>query len=146
MKNTKKLYETIMASVAKQVKKTLNEGEYRNDYSSREDYEDEGLDVQDDIEAWIDGIKYFLNDNINSEHTLPLLASVVGWNELHDEELSSLAESIMLYVEKYGDIELPPFDEVFIESVTVELFKNGGIIDDWMADVVNENRIDAYDI
>ena len=146
MKNTKKLYETIMASVAKQVKKTLNEGEYRNDYSSREDYEDEGLDVQGDIEAWIDGIKYFLNDNTNSEHTLPLLATVVGWNELHDEELSGLAESIMLYVEKYGDTELPPFDEVFIDSVTVELFKNGGIIDDWMADVVNENRIDAYDI
>jgi len=44
MKNTKKLYETIMASVAKQVKKAINEGEYRNDYSSREDYEDEGLD------------------------------------------------------------------------------------------------------
>lgn len=146
MKNTKKLYETIMASVAKQVKKTLNEGEYRNDYSSREDYEDEGLDVQDDLEAWIDGIKEFLNDNISSEHTLPLLATVVGWNELHDEELSSLAESIMLYVKKYGDTELPPFDEVFIDSVTVELFKNGGIIDDWMADVVNENKIDAYDI
>lgn len=146
MKNTKKLYETIIASVAKQVKKTLNEGEYRNDYSSREDYEDEGLDVQGDIEAWVDGIKYFLNDNISSEHTLPLLATVVGWNELHDEELSSLAESIMLYVEKYGDTELPPFDEVFIDSVTVELFKNGGIIDDWMADVVNENKIDAYDI
>ena len=146
MKNTKKLYETIMASVAKQVKKTLNEGEYRNDYSSREDYEDEGLDVQDDIEAWIDGIKYFLNDNISSEHTLPLLATVVGWNELHDEELSSLAESIMLYVEKYSDTELPPFDEVFIDQVTVELFKNGGIIDDWMADVVNENKIDSYDI
>ena len=146
MKNTKKLYETIMASVAKQVKKSLNEGEYRNDYSSREDYEDEGLDVQGGLEAWIDGIKEFLNDNISSEHTLPLLATVVGWNELHDEELSSLAESIMLYVEKYGDTELPPFDEVFIDSVTVELFKNGGIIDDWMADVVNENRIDAYDI
>lgn len=146
MKNTKKLYETIMASVAKQVKKSLNEGEYRNDYSSREDYEDEGLDVQDDLEAWIDGIKEFLNDNISSEHTLPLLATVVGWNELHDEELSSLAESIMLYVEKYGDTELPPFDEVFIDSVTVELFKNGGIIDDWMADVVNENRIDAYNL
>ena len=146
MKNTKKLYETIMASVAKQVKKSLNEGEYRNDYSSREDYEDEGLDVQGDIEAWIDGIKYFLNDNTNSEHTLPLLATVVGWNELHDEELSGLAESIMLYVEKYGDTELPPFDEVFIDSVTVELFKNGGIIDDWMADVVNENKIDSYDI
>ena len=146
MKNTKKLYETIMASVAKQVKKTLNEGEYRNDYSSREDYEDEGLDVQGDIEAWIDGIEEFLNDNISSEHTLPLLATVVGWNELHDEELSSLAESIMLYVEKYGDTELPPFDEVFIDQVTVELFKNGGIIDDWMADVVNENKIDSYDI
>lgn len=146
MKNTKKLYETIMASVAKQVKKTLNEGEYRNDYSSREDYEDEGLDVQGNIEAWIDGIEEFLNDNISSEHTLPLLATVVGWNELHDEELSGLAESIMLYVEKYGDTELPPFDEVFIDSVTVELFKNGGIIDDWMADVVNENRIDAYNL
>ena len=145
MKDTKKLYETIMASVAKQVKKTLNEGEYRNDYSSREDYEDEGLDVQDDIEAWTDGITYFLNDNISSEHTLPLLATVVGWNELHDEELSGLAESIMLYVEKYGDTELPPFDEVFITPVAVELFKNG-IIDDWMADVVNENKIDAYDI
>lgn len=146
MKNTKKLYETIMASVAKQVKKSLNEGEYRNDYSSREDYEDEGLDVQGGLEAWIDGIKEFLNDNTNSEHTLPLLATVVGWNELHDEELSSLAESIMLYVEKYSDTELPPFDEVFIDSVTVELFKNGGIIDDWMADVVNENKIDAYNL
>ena len=146
MKNTKKLYETIMASVAKQVKKSLNEGEYRNDYSSREDYEDEGLDVQDDIEAWVDGIKEFLNDNISSEHTLPLLATVIGWNKLHDEELSGLAESIMLYVEKYGDTELPPFDEVFIESVTVELFKSGGIIGDWMADVVDENKIDAYNI
>ena len=52
----------------------------------------------------------------------------------------------MLYVEKYSDTELPPFDEVFIESVTVELFKSGGIIDDWMADVVDENKIDAYDI
>lgn len=145
MKNTKKLYESIMTSVAKQVKKVINEGEYRNDYSSREDYENEGLDVQGDTEAWIDGIKYFLNDNINTEHTLPLLATVVGWNELHDEELRGLAESIMVYVEKYGDTELPPFDEVFIDPVTVELFKNGGIIDDWISDVVSENRIDAYD-
>jgi len=145
MKNTKKLYETIMASVAKQVKKAINEGEYRNDYSSREDYEDEGLDVQGDTEAWINGIKHFLNDNISSEHTLPLLATVVGWNELDDEELRGLAESIMLYVEKYGDEELPAFDEVFIDPVTDELFNNR-IIDDWMADVVNENKIDAYDI
>ena len=91
------------------------------------------------------GIKYFLNDNISSEHTLPLLATVVAWNELHDEELRGLAESIMVYVEKYSDAELPPFDEVFIDPVTVELFKNG-IIDDWMADVVGENRIDAYDL
>lgn len=146
MKDTKKLYETIMASVAKQVKKAINEGEYRNDYSStREDYEDEGLDVQSDTEHWIDGIKEFLNSNINSEHTLPLLATVVAWNELHDEELRGLAESIMLYIEKYGDAELPPFDEVFIDPVTSELFDNG-IIDDWMADVVNENRIDAYEL
>ena len=145
MKNTKKLYETIMASVAKQVKKAINEGEYSNDYSSREDYEDEGLDVQGDTESWIDGIKYFLNDNISSEHTLPLLATVVGWNELHNEELRGLAESIMLYVEKYSDAELPPFDEVFIDPVTAELFNNG-IIDDWMADVVRENKIDAYNL
>ena len=144
MKDTKKLYETIMTSVAKQVKKALNEGGYRNDYSSREDYEDEGLDVQGDTGAWIDGIKYFLNDNISSEHTLPLLATVVGWNELHDEELRGLAEAIMEYVDKYGDEELPPFDEVFIDPVTSELFDNG-IIDDWMADVINENKIDAYD-
>ena len=146
MKNTKKLYETIMASVAKQVKKAINEGEYRNDYSSREEYEDEGLDVQGDTEAWIDGIKYFLNDNISTEHTLPLLATVIGWNELHDEELRGLAEAIMGYTEKYGDTELPPFDEVFITPVAVELFKNGGVIDDWMVDVINENKIDAYDI
>lgn len=145
MKDTKKLYETIMASVAKQVKKALNEGEYRNDYSSREDYEDEGLDVQGDTKHWIDGIKEFLNTHINSEHTLPLLATVVGWNELHNEELRGLAESIMLYVKKYGDFILPPFDEVFIDPVTDELFNNG-IIDDWMADVVNENRIDAYSL
>lgn len=145
MKNTKKLYETIMASVAKQVKKAINEGEYRNDYSSREDYEDEGMDVQADTERWIDGVKYFLNENISSEHTLPLLATVVAWNELHNEELRGLAESIMGYVEKYGDTELPPFDEVFIDPVTAELFNNG-TIDDWMADVVNENKIDPYDI
>ena len=146
MKNTKKLYETIMTSVAKQVKKAINEGEYRNDYSStREDYEDEGLDVQGDTEAWIVGIKEFLNSNINSEHTLPLLATVVGWNELHDEEVLGLTESIMGYVEKYGDAELPPFDDVFIDPVTNELFDNG-IIDDWIADVVSENRIDVYDL
>lgn len=146
MKNTKKLYETIMATVAKQVKKAINEGEYRNDYSStREDYENEGLDVQGDTEAWIDGIKEFLNSNINSEHTLPLLATIIAWNELHNEELRGLAESIMLYVEKYSDEELPPFDDVFIDPVTNELFNNA-IIDDWMADVVNENRIDAYDL
>ena len=145
MKDTKKLYESIMFSVAKQVKKAINEGEYRNDYSSREDYEDEGLDVQADTGAWIDGIKYFLNDNISSEHTLPLFATVEGWSQLHQEEQRGLAESIMLYVEKYGDEELPPFDEVFIDPVTAELFDNG-IIDDWMADVVSENKIDAYDI
>ena len=145
MKNTKKLYETIMTSVAKQVKKAINEGEYRNDYSSREEYEDEGLDVQGDTERWIDGIKYFLNENISSEHTLSILATVMAWNELHDEEIRGLAESIMVYVEKYSDEELPPFDEVFIGPVTVELFNNG-IIDDWMADVVNENKIDAYNL
>ncbi len=145
MKNTKKLYETIMTSVAKQVKKAINEGEYRNDYSSKEDYEDEGLNVQDDTEAWIEGIKEFLYSNINSEHTLSLLATVIGWNELHDEELQGLAESIMVYVEKYSDDELPSFDEVFINPITVELFKNG-IIDDWMADVVNKNKIDAYNL
>lgn len=145
MKNTKKLYETIMASVAKQVKKAINEGEYRNDYSSREEYEDEGMDVQGDTEAWVDGVKEFLNSNINSDHTLPLLATVIGWDELHYVEIRGLAESIMLYVKKYSDEELPPFDEVFINPVTTELFNNG-IIDDWMADVVNEYRIDAYDL
>ena len=34
----------------------------------------------------------------------------------------------------------------FGKKITVELFKNGGIIEDWMADVVNENKIDAYNL
>ena len=50
MKDTKELYETIMTSVAKQVKKALNEGEYRDNYSSRENYEDEEFGVQGDAE------------------------------------------------------------------------------------------------
>ena len=143
MKNTKKLYETIMASVAKQVKKTLNEGEYRNDYSSREDYEDEGLDIQADTEQWCEIVKDYLYDHItgiqsNSDETLSLFATLVYLDQLANDEIAEIAERIMEEIDQNDIYENPPIDEVFIEPVAEYLKDNAS---DWCADVINEWKL-----
>ena len=132
-----------MVSVAKQVKKAINEGEYRNDYSSREEYEDEGLDVQGDTEEWISGIKHFMEENKESEHTLPLLATIINFENYDEDERGQIiAEALMLYVKKYSNENLPPFDEVFIDSVAWEV--DSEWMEDWKQDVIDNYTIDAY--
>jgi len=98
MKDNKKLYESVMASVAKVVKKAINE-EYRNDYSTTaEEYEEEGMDVQGDCQEWCDAIRDFLYDNLDSEHTLPLYATLMAIHQISEEEVKGVAEAVMLYV------------------------------------------------
>ena len=146
MKDNKKLYESIMSSVAKQVKRAINE-EYRNDYSTTaEEYEEEGMDVQKDCQDWCDAIRDFLYDNLDSEHTLPLYATLMAVPQLHKEEVKGVAEAVMLYVQKYGDFpNLPPFDEVFLDYIT-DTMVNESWTDDWCADVTQQHTIDAYDL
>ena len=146
MKDTKKLYESIMSHVAKEVKKAINE-DYRNDYSTTsEEYEEEGMDVQGDCQEWCDAIHDFLYDNLDSEHTLPLYVTLQAVHQLHNEEVRGIAEAIMLYVQKHGEFpNLPPFDEVFLEYITSTLI-NEDWADDWCADVAQEHMIDAYNL
>jgi len=133
--NKKSLYESIMTSVAKQVKKALNE-EY---------YDEDGVDVSGDCERWEEGIKSFLSENVDSEHTLRLFASLVGIDEMHPEEVYSLAARIMSYVEMYSGYDLPPVDEVFIDYIGREL-RNSSIAKDFCADVIRQHEIDLSDM
>ena len=140
MKDTKKLYETIMASVAKQVKKAINEGEYRNDYSSRED---EDLNIQGDTEQWCEIVNDYLNDHItdiqsNSDETLSLFATLVYLDQLANDEITEIAERIMEEIDQNDIYANPPVDEVFIEPVAEWLKDNAS---DWCADVINEWKL-----
>ena len=145
MKNNKKLYESIMTSVAKEVKKAINE-EYRNDYSTtRDEYEEEGLDVQSDTERWIEAIRQFLEYHRDSEQTLDLYVTLLpAYNDVDIYEATHLAEILMLAVLKDGGFKVPPFDEVFIDSIASEIV-HGSLVHTFIETVNTLHTLDVHD-
>ena len=129
MKDTKKLYESIMASVAKQVKKAINEGEYADE-----------VDIQGDTERWCDIIDEYLWDRSSADvnTTLALFATLVYLNQLADEEIKDIAKCIMEQIDSDGEFDNPPVDEVFFEAVA-ERIKDSA--EDWCADVVRDWKL-----
>ena len=129
MKNTKKLYESIMSSVAKQVKKAINEGEYAGE-----------VDSQSDTERWCDIFDEYLWDRSSAdvENTLGLFATLVYIDQLDDEEIKDIARCIMEQIDNYGYFDNPPVDEVFFEAVA-ERIKDSA--EDWCAEVVNNWKL-----
>ena len=133
MKNTKKLYETIMTSVAKQVKKALNENEYDNNGE---------IDIQADTERWCDIIDEYLWDHTYSSadvsEVLGLFATLVYLDQLADEEIKEIAVIIMNTIFDDDNYDSPVLDDVFIEPVAEKL---KDVASDWCADVINEWRL-----
>ena len=82
MKNTKKLYESIMSSVAKQVKKALLEND--NEYSS---YIEAQLDaihfnqIPNDLKEDSNGEKWILSEKMSDKQLIKFVANV-DWNLL----------------------------------------------------------------
>lgn len=132
MKNTKKLYEHIMTSVAKEVKKAINEGE---------DYNEE-IDIQGDTERWCDVIDEYLWDQIggsaDANTVLALFSTLVYLDQLDDEEVKDIAEAIMEQIDNDEEFDNPPVDEVFFEAVA-EKIKDSA--EDWCADVVRDWKL-----
>ena len=129
MKNTKKLYESIMSSVAKQVKKAINEGEYARE-----------VDIQSDTERWCDIFDEYLWDRSSAyvENTLRLFATLVYIDQLDDEEIKDIAKCIMEKIADEGYFDNPPVDEVFFEAVAERIKDNA---EDWCAHVVNDQKL-----
>lgn len=132
MKNTKKLYEHIMTSVAKEVKKAINEGE---------DYNEE-IDIQGDTERWCDVIDEYLWNQIggsaDANTVLALFSTLVYLDQLDDEEVKDIAEAIMEQIDNDEEFDNPPVDEVFFEAVA-EKIKDSA--EDWCADVVRDWKL-----
>ena len=139
MKNTKKLYETIMASVAKQVKKAINEDRFG--YEENNYHEDE-IDIQGDTEEWESVVKEYLWNHVDNSadttETLGLFATLVYLDQLDIEEIKDVAESIMDQIDDDEAYENPPVDEIFFEPVAECLKDNAS---DWCADVINEWKL-----
>ena len=134
MKNTKQLYEHILSSVAKEVKKALNESEYNSDGE---------IDAQSDTERWCDIIDEYLWDHItgiqsNASETLGLFATLVYLDQLDDEEIKEITERIMEQIDEDEDYDNPPVDEVFFEAVA-ERIKDSA--EDWCADVIRDWKL-----
>ena len=151
MKNNKKaLYESIMAVVAKEVKKALNEEKLtassygmNSGKKSRvfEDYND--INIQSDSEEWCNVIETYLWDHItgiqsNASETLGLFATLVYLDQLDDEEIKEIAERIMEQINEDEDYDNPLVDEAFHAAV-IEKLKE--IASDWCADVINEWKL-----
>ena len=99
MKNTKKLYESIMASVAKQVKKTLNESA-GDGWNLSELYElDEAIN---EIESFIYEVRNCVRGAYTNCYTYADLA----------DELRSIANSLSAVADEIENIPEPdPEDE-----------------------------------
>ena len=141
MKNTKKLYETIMVSVAKQVKKAINEGEY--DEFSEEKYENDEIDIQEAADEWCNIIETYLWDHVtgiqsNAPETLGLFATLVYLDQLDDEEIKEIAERIMEQIDEDDEYDNPPVDEAFHIAVMDKL---KDVASDWCADIINEWKL-----
>lgn len=137
MKNTKKLYETIMTSVAKQVKKALNEERYGYEANG---YSEDEIDIQGYTERWCDIIDEYLWNRSSADvnTTLALFATLVYLDQLADEEIKEVAEAIMKQIDDDEDFDNPPVDEVFFEAVA-ERIKDSA--EDWCADVVRDWKL-----
>lgn len=144
MKDNKKLYESIMSHVAKEVKKAINE-EYRNDYSTTRDEDDEGLDVQGDTERWIEAIRQFLDQHRDSDQTLNLYVTLLpAYDSVDIYDATHLAEILMLAVLKDGGFSVPPFDEVFIDSIASEIV-HGSLVHTFIEAVNTLHTLDIHD-
>lgn len=136
--NKKALYESIMATVAKEVKKVLNEDGYEE-----KGYSEDEIDVQGDTERWCDLIDEYLWDHItgiqsNASETLGLFATLVYLDQLDDEEIKEIAERIMEQIDENEDYDNPPVDEAFHIAVIEKLKEDAS---DWCADVINEWKL-----
>lgn len=131
MEDNKVLYNKIMESVSKQVKKALNESEYDSDGE---------IDIQADTERWCDIIDEYLWDrsSADTETTLGLFATLVYLDQLDDEEINDIAKCIMEQIANDGEFDNPPVDEVFFEAVA-ERIKDSA--EDWCAEVVRDWKL-----
>ena len=131
MKNNKVLYNKIMESVSKEVKKALNESEYDSNGE---------IDIQTDTKRWCEAVSEYLWDHTDNTadpvETLGLFATLVYLDQLDDEEIKQVAESIMNQVDV--DYDTPPVDEVFFEAVAEKLKDEAS---DWCAEIVKDWKL-----
>ena len=152
-KNNKVLYENIMTSIAKEVKKALNEEKLttRSDGMNSgkkskvfEDYDNiDDVNIQSETERWCDAIETYLWDHItgiqsNASETLGLFATLVYLDQLDDEEIKEIAERIMEQIDEDEEYDNPPVDEAFHVAVIEKLKEDAS---DWCADVINEWKL-----
>ena len=128
-----------MSSVAKEVKKAINEDRFG--YEENNYHEDE-IDIQGDTEEWESVVKEYLwnhtDNSADTTETLGLFATLVYLDQLDIEEIKDVAESIMDQIDEDEAYENPPVDEVFFAPIA-ELLKD--CASDWCADVINEWKL-----
>ena len=98
MKNTKKLYESIMASVAKQVKKALNE-------SAGDGWDLDGLDSLDEAFSNIESFMYEVRNCVRGAYT-----NCYTYADLADE-LRSIADSLSMAADDIENMSEPDKDD-----------------------------------
>ena len=136
MKDNKTLYNKIMESVAKEVKKAINEGE---DYIG---YNHEEIDIQGDSDRWCEIVDEYLWENADNaavaDVVLALFSTLVYLDQLDDEEVKVIAERIMEQIDEDEEFDNPPVDEVFFEAVAEKLQDEAS---DWCAEVIRNWKL-----
>ena len=109
--NKKILFESIMKHVAKQVKKTLNEGE---NYES--------VDIASDIEMWEEYLQEYIEENIETDGRLCAAMFMIYNREIHEDEIKGWLEEIMDEIENtHSDCVV---DEIFIDELASFLLES----------------------
>ena len=138
MKDTKKLYEHIMTSVAKEVKKALNEKTITVDFSRQGDM----CNIQEDSDLWCNVVSEYLWDHsdasADTSEILGLFATLVYLNQLDHEEIKEIAEKIMNDIDANDDYNNPPVDEAFFEAVAGTLEEEAS---DWCAEIIKDWKL-----
>ena len=133
MKDNKTLYNKIMESVAKEVKKAINESEYDSNGE---------IDIQTDTERWCEIVDEYLWENTDNaavaDVVLALFSTLVYLDQLDDEEVKVIAERIMKQIDEDEDFDNPPVDEVFFEAVAEKLQDEAS---DWCAEVIRNWKL-----
>ena len=83
--------------------------------------ESEGFDIQKDTETWEKEIEYFLKsafDTKDSPYAFPVYCLLDGFAERDEDDRKIVIEGLMnLLSKESANKDLPPVDEVFIESL-----------------------------